>query len=152
MKHKLSFIKYIMAGILLLACTAAIQAPATEVKMYKDPNCGCCADWADHLRDAGFKVTEINSDNMPAIKAKYGVPVKLASCHTAIIGDYIIEGHVPAQDIKRLLQEKTPSIHGLAAPGMPAKSPGMQAKGLPPKNYDVMSFDATGKSAVFHKY
>jgi len=145
--------KVILASVavLMLACNAAEQVSATEVVMYKDPNCGCCGDWAKHLKAEGFTVTEKLSNNMGSVKAEYGVPEQLASCHTAVVDGYIIEGHVPADDIKRLLKER-PAITGLTAPGMPMKSPGMQPEGLPAKGYDVLSFDNQGNSSVYHSY
>ena len=88
---------------------------------------------------------------MGSVKAAHGVPARLASCHTAIIDGYIIEGHVPADDIKRLLKER-PAIYGLTAPGMPMKSPGMQEEGLPPRGYDVLSFDKQGNSKIYNSY
>ena len=136
---------------LLISCNATEAVMATEVTMYKDPNCGCCGDWAKHLEAEGFTVTEKLSSDMGSIKAKYGVAPKLASCHTALIDGYIIEGHVPADDVKRLLKER-PDVAGLTAPGMPMHSPGMQAAGLPPKGYDVLSFDKNGNSAIYHAY
>jgi len=151
--NKSAWSKLLLASfaVLLLACNASEPVSASEVVMFKDPNCGCCGAWAKHLEAEGFSVTEVLSDDMDAIKAKYGVAPKLASCHTAIIDGYIIEGHVPADDIKRLLKER-PAVTGLTAPGMPMKSPGMQAEGLAPKNYDVLSFDKNGKSSVYHAY
>jgi len=160
-----------LAGLLFVACDAsngtaegtnpakeAIPVVASEsakagpeIVMYKSPTCGCCGSWAEHLKDAGFAVKEIKSDDMDAIKAKYGVSDKLASCHTALIDGYIIEGHVPAADVKRLLKER-PDIAGLTAPGMPQKSPGMQNKGQKPEGYDVLAFDKDGKSSVFTHY
>jgi len=144
---------------LLFAAMAAValmvspvdQALASEVIMFKSPSCGCCTDWAVHMRQAGFTVIEHKKDNMNAIKSRLGVPEKLASCHTAFIDGYVIEGHVPADDIKQMLKEK-PQITGLAAPGMPMKSPGMQKPGLPPKAYDVLSFDKNGNVQVYKQY
>jgi len=124
---------------------------ASEITVYKSPTCGCCTAWIDHLKADGFHVTAINSDNMDSIKQQYGVTDRLASCHTAIVDGYVLEGHVPAADVERLLKEK-PTIVGLTAPGMPMKSPGMQAEGLPPKNYDVLAFDKQGKTTVFSHY
>lgn len=95
--------------------------------------------------------TEMRED-MGAIKSKYGVTEKLASCHTALIGGYVIEGHVPAADVKRLLKEKPADIVGLTAPGMPMKSPGMQAEGLPPKGYSVIAFKKNGSTKVYTRY
>jgi len=88
---------------------------------------------------------------MAALKKKYGVPDKLASCHTAIVDGYVIEGHVPAADVTRLLKER-PRIVGLTAPGMPMQSPGMQAEGKIPRNYDVLAFDKQGKAKIYHRY
>ncbi|TLS67023.1 DUF411 domain-containing protein [Mariprofundus erugo] len=143
----------VMAGVLISAAAmlSPLQAMATEVVMYKSPNCGCCTDWADSLRKEGFTVVENQREDMDRIKASYGVPEKLSSCHTATVNGYVIEGHVPAADVKRLLDEK-PAIVGLTAPGMPMKSPGMQPAGLPPKNYDVLAFDKDGKAVVFSHY
>jgi len=144
---------FLLAAVaaLLISCNASEPVMATEITMYKDPNCGCCGAWAKHLTAEGFTVTEKLSSDMDAIKAKYGVAPKLASCHTALIDGYIIEGHVPADDIKRLLKER-PAVVGLTAPGMPMQSPGMQAEGLPAKNYDVLSFEKDGKTTVYHAY
>jgi len=124
---------------------------APEIVMYKSPTCDCCTGWADHLRKAGFNVIENKRDDMNIIKAQYGVPEKLASCHTAIVGGYIIEGHVPAEDVARLLKER-PNIAGLTAPGMPMQSPGMQSVGQQPRGYDVLAFDKDGNASVFHSY
>ncbi len=119
--------------------------------MYKPISCECCSGWADHLRAQGFDVVTKKREDMDVIKEKYGVTDKLASCHTAIVGGYVIEGHVPAADVERLLKER-PDIVGLTAPGMPMSSPGMQAVGKAPKNYDVLAFDKDGNSKVFTHY
>jgi len=150
-KSLASRLALVVVALVMLACNSNEQALATEVTMYKDPNCGCCGDWAKHLNREGFTVIEKTSSDMGGVKSEYGVPSRLASCHTALIDGYIIEGHVPADDIKRLLKER-PDVVGLTAPGMPMKSPGMQAEGLPPKNYDVLSFDKNGKTAVYTSY
>ncbi|OIO66280.1 MAG: metal-binding protein [Zetaproteobacteria bacterium CG_4_9_14_3_um_filter_49_83] len=134
--------------------TAPISKPATSSKdiiMYKSPGCECCTGWADHMRQAGFSVVEEKRDDMESIKEKYGVTHKLGSCHTAIVDGYVIEGHVPAADVQRLLTER-PNVVGLTAPGMPMQSPGMQGAGLKPKGYDVLSFDEHGTSKVFTHY
>jgi len=136
---------------LLLMLAAPHSASASDAIMYKDPGCACCTAWAEHLRRHGFTVDERKMENMEAVKSYYGVPGKLASCHTAIIDGYVIEGHVPADDIKRLLGER-PAVAGLTAPGMPQQSPGMQPPGLPAKGYDVLSFTKEGGNAVFSHY
>jgi len=122
-----------------------------EVIMYKPVSCECCSGWADHLRAQGFNVVTKKREDMDVIKTKYGVTDKLASCHTAIIDGYVIEGHVPAADVERLLKER-PDIVGLTAPGMPMQSPGMQAVGKAPKGYDILAFDKDGASTVFTHY
>lgn len=127
-------------------------ALAAEVVMYKSPNCGCCSDWGGTLKTAGFTVVEVKHDDMDVIKAKYGVPEHLSSCHTAIIDGYVIEGHVPAADVQRLLKEKQEGVVGLTAPGMPQQSPGMQDQVLEAKNYDVLAFDKYGETRVFTRY
>ena len=139
-----------------LACGAALglAAPAfaspDEVVMYKDPNCGCCGKWAEHMRSAGFAVKEVASARMDLVKQEAGVPEALGSCHTAKVAGYVVEGHVPAADVRRMLAEK-PAIRGLSAPGMPLGSPGMEGP-YPAERYDVVSFDAQGRRAVFSKH
>ena len=118
--------------------------------MYKDPGCGCCGKWAEHMRANGFVVKEVPSREMSAVKRQLGVPERLASCHTARIGRYVIEGHVPAADVKRLLAEGA-ELTGLSAPGMPAGSPGMEGP-YPDDRYEVVSFDREGRTAVFARH
>ena len=107
------------------------------IKVSKDPNCGCCTGWVEHMRRNGFTATVVKTANMQAVKTRLGVPAELASCHTAEIAGYIIEGHVPARAITRLIAEK-PDALGLAVPGMPIDSPGMG--GGTPELYDVILF------------
>ncbi|MGD8428603.1 MAG: DUF411 domain-containing protein [Balneolaceae bacterium] len=113
----------------------------TEVVMYKNPGCECCDKWASYMQQHGYKVSVNQSQNMPALKTKYGVPGNMESCHTALIGGYIIEGHVPIEDINRLLKEQ-PAVIGIAAPGMPASSPGMNTAFNKP--YNVYLFNDSG--------
>ena len=112
------------------------------VTVYKDPSCSCCSSWARHMSAAGFAVTVIETAFVNAVKARLGVPDDLASCHTAEISGYAIEGHVPAAAILRLLAEK-PAAKGLAVPGMPAGAPGMD--NWPPETYEVILFGVSGK-------
>ena len=128
--------------------TATQPAPvrADIVTMYKSPACGCCSKWADHLRQRGYEVQTLEVRDLERVKIANGVPLGLASCHTALIEGYVIEGHVPVADIDRLLRER-PAFAGLAVPGMPIGSPGME--GPNPEPYDVLSFDATGPLSVF---
>lgn len=122
---------------------------AEEIMVYKSPTCGCCNKWVDHLKDSGFEVKAFNRNDMPQVKQQLGVAPPLQSCHTAIINGYVIEGHVPASDIQRLLSEK-PAIHGLTAPGMPMGSPGME--GPRKDRYDVLAIDKQGKTTVFSQH
>lgn len=121
-------------------------AAKTAVSVYKSPTCGCCEKWVEHMRAHGFAVTATNMPDVTALKTKHGVPEQLRSCHTSLVGGYVIEGHVPAEDIRRLLRER-PAIVGLAAPGMPAGSPGMDMPGAPA--FDVIAFDRDGRTKVF---
>ena len=117
--------------------------------VYRDPSCGCCEAWTDLARQAGYQVELVDHPDMPAIKRRYGVPDELASCHTAIVGGYAIEGHVPLEEIARLLKERPSIIRGIAVPGMPRGSPGMEMPDGLKDRFRVMAFDASGKSRVF---
>ncbi len=130
---------------------AELKQELPEITVYKSPTCGCCKEWVAHLEREGFKVTAHDSNNMDQLKKSLGLKSHLASCHTATVGNYVIEGHVPAADIRRLLKEK-PDIAGLAAPGMPRHSPGMQPPGEKPRGYDVLAFDSEGGTRLFTKY
>jgi hypothetical protein len=124
-------------------------AKEPTITVYRDPNCGCCTKWIEHLIKHGFLVIDKKSDEMSEVKRGLGVPDKLESCHTGVVNGYVIEGHVPAADIHRLLKEKT-KVAGLAVPGMPMGSPGME--GPRTDRYDVVSFDKTGNTKVFAKH
>ena len=130
------------------ASRASVTTDVAPVAMmvYKDPNCGCCKEWIKHMQKAGFTVTSEDTTNMDAMKVKLGVPGSLASCHTAVVGDYLVEGHVPADVVQKLLKEK-PNARGLAVPGMPQGSPGME--GPTKDKYNVMLFDRLGKATVY---
>ncbi|MCB1901466.1 DUF411 domain-containing protein [Cognatazoarcus halotolerans] len=142
------------AGVLVALCLSAgfgqALASEPEITMFKDPGCGCCGKWAEHMRANGFAVREVPSREMSAIKRQMGVPERLGSCHTARIGKYVIEGHVPAADVKRLLAEGA-DVAGLSAPGMPAGSPGMESS-IRADQYEVVSFDRAGNATVFARH
>jgi hypothetical protein len=131
------------------ALPAAAQA-LPKMTVTKDPSCGCCGAWVDHVRKAGFPVEVIESAEVNRLKVRLGVPQALASCHTAEIGGYVIEGHVPAEAIKRLLAER-PQAKGLAVPGMPIGSPGMEIKDVEDDTYDVVLFGPAGQR-TFARY
>jgi len=129
-----------------LCAETLVAAAPPGMMVYKDPGCGCCKEWIKHMQKAGFVVTFQDTTNMDAMKIKLGVPAALASCHTGIVGDYLVEGHVPADVVLKLLKEK-PSARGLAVPGMPQGSPGME--GPTKDKYNVMLFDRLGKATVY---
>ena len=119
------------------------------VTVYKSPACGCCTAWVDHMRAAGFRVATVDTSDVSPVKKRHGVPDALGSCHTALIGQYVVEGHVPAEDIRRLLAEKH-DVNGLAVPGMPVGSPGME--GSYRQAYEVIAFKSGAASSVFAKH
>jgi hypothetical protein len=126
---------------------AVLSVPAGDVQVYKQPGCGCCELWARHMRAAGFRVAVEEAADVEAMKRRHGIPVNLRSCHTSVIGTYRIEGHVPANVVRKLLSEK-PAAAGIAVPGMPIGSPGMES-GSRRDPYDVIAFDADGRQRVF---
>jgi hypothetical protein len=144
------WIKYATMGIGLVGIPrtlAAIDAPATAITIYKTPTCGCCKEWVAHLAKNGFSPTVHDMDDVTPIKRAMGIPKALESCHTAVVGRYSIEGHVPADLIKKLLSGHSTNIAGLAVPGMVAGSPGMETGQKEP--YDVIAFTRDGKTSVF---
>jgi hypothetical protein len=146
MKHLLKNV--FLSTVLCMGFSA--PAFATEVLVYKSASCGCCKEWVKHMQSNGFEVRTHNLDDIMYAKTTNGVPLTLASCHTAKVGGYVIEGHVPASDIKRLLKERPP-VAGLAVPGMPNGSPGMNQPG-PKDHYNVISFDKQGNTAVYSRH
>ncbi len=142
----------ILVGGALLGGGLLINQPsaqAEEVVVYKSPTCGCCKEWVSHLKENGFTVTVHDQYDMQPIKRQMGVPQRLQSCHTAQVGDYVIEGHVPAADIVRLLREKL-QVRGLTAPGMPMGSPGMEGPRKDP--YEVLAFQPDGRTRVYARH
>jgi len=135
----------------LLLTLLFITAPAfaAEVTVYKDAGCGCCKKWITHLEAHGFSVKARDVKDLTASKTAHGVPPKLYACHTATVDGYVIEGHVPAADIRRLLKER-PKVRGLAVPGMPVGSPGME--GLFHERYETLTFDKDGRTAVYERH
>lgn len=128
------------------ATLASAKGSAIPIKVYKDANCGCCKAWIKHLEENGFVVEAMDMPDLSAVKTKYGVGSDIQACHTAIVDGYTVEGHVPADVILKMLKEK-PAIAGLAVPGMPAGSPGME--GATKEKYDVLTFDRAGRTTVY---
>lgn len=132
--------------------TQARPAALPTLTVYKSQYCGCCHNWVDHVKAAGFPVRTIDTEAMASVKAEMGVPRQLESCHTVVVGNYLVEGHVPAADIKRMLAEK-PAIRGIAVPGMPIGSPGMEQGPVSGyQKYEVIAFTAAGRTSVYARH
>lgn len=149
MKVQIRFYSIVLVMVFAFVMNPAFSAEPT-ITVWKSASCGCCQQWVDYLQDEGFEVTAHNVDDVVSIKRKLGMTdPALYSCHTAKVGGYLIEGHVPASDIRRLLDDR-PTLVGLAAPGMPQMSPGMLS--IEPKGYDVLQFNAKLETSVFSSY
>ena len=143
------FRRFLLAAALALASAAATAAAALPtLVVHKSAYCGCCKLWVDHMKKAGFKVEVVETEQLDAIKDRVGVPGDQRSCHTAEVGGYFVEGHVPAEDVKRLLKEK-PKAKGIAVGGMPMGSPGMEMPDGSKQPYKVMLVGADGQTKVF---
>jgi hypothetical protein len=144
--------KYAVIVALSLTVAAAAQTtkPAPAMEVFKSPTCGCCSKWVDHVREGGFtvKVTELSDAALASLKEKHGIPRTAQSCHTGLVGGYVVEGHVPVTEVHRLLKER-PSVAGIAVGGMPLGSPGMEVPGRPAQTYNVVTFDKKGALGVF---
>lgn len=153
---------WLLIAMLLSACGASASEPGAaerasdgsatrEMLVYRSPTCGCCSDWVAYLEEHGYSVTVEDVQDMTPIKDEHRVPATTRSCHTALIDGYVVEGHVPVEDIERLLAER-PDVVGIAVPGMPVGSPGMEVEGAEPQPYNVVSFDASGATEVYSSY
>lgn len=156
MKEPVERRNLLRAGLAAVAIVAAgggaLGATPVAMTVYKDAGCGCCGAWIEHLRRAAaFKMTAVNRSNMADVKVRYGVPTALASCHTALVGRYVVEGHVPAADILRLLRTRPAGVIGLAVPGMPAGSPGMEVPGRS-EPFATIAFGKDGQTSIFARH
>lgn len=127
------------------------QAAGPTLEVFKTPTCGCCSKWVEHMRANGFTVRTTDMNDLVELKKARGVPDQVQSCHTGVVNGYVVEGHVPAADVHRLLKEK-PAIAGIAVGGMPAGSPGMEYPGTKAQPFNVVSFDKSGAIRVFAKH
>ncbi len=141
------FLRYILAAP--FAAAVRLSAANPKVQVYKTPTCGCCGKWVQHLKDNGFDVAVQDVPDTSVYRRKFGIPEELRSCHTGIVEGYALEGHIPASDIQRLLRERK-KAKGLAVPGMPVGSPGMESTHR--DAYSVLIFDEAGKSSVYKRY
>ena len=135
-----------LAGAAVAGLAIATPAPQPEIVVYKPSACGCCKKWVEYLAAAGFRVTVHDTVDIAGVAAHYGVPRRLSTCHTALVQGYVVEGHVPVDVIERLLKEG-PEIAGVAVPGMPPGSPGMESE--TPVHYQIVTFDKSGGTAVY---
>jgi hypothetical protein len=142
--------RLLATGLALAAVRPAIAAALPMLELWKMRACGCCTAWSRHFESAGFPTLVHEVDDVGAIRAEAGVPDDLGGCHTGKIAGYVIEGHVPVSAVQRLLAERLP-IAGLAVPGMPLGSPGMEIEGQPAEPYDVIAFSADGSRSLFMK-
>jgi len=134
-----------LAAILLVSRGRPAEARAL-VTVYKSPTCECCLKWVEHMRASGFQVETVDVQDVTGPKTEHGVPVGLHSCHTAVVGGYVVEGHVPADVVRQMLRER-PAVAGIAVPGMSQGSPGME--GPSPQRYNVVAFDSAGGITVY---
>ncbi|MBA3271038.1 MAG: DUF411 domain-containing protein [Acidobacteria bacterium] len=144
---------YVVTGVLALLLGAAVisaQRPAPTMEVYKSPTCGCCSKWVEHVRAGGItvNVTDLSDGELDALKQKHGIPGTAQSCHTGVVGGYVVEGHVPVSDVLRMLKER-PAVAGIAVGGMPLGSPGMEVPGRKPHMYNVVTFDKQGALKVY---
>jgi hypothetical protein len=153
-------IAFVIAALALVGAVyvGTVGLPAAQqkaagplVEVFKSPTCGCCSNWVEHMRANGFVVRTTNLNDISEIKKSRGVPLEVQSCHTALVNGYVVEGHVPAADVQRMLKEK-PAIVGIAVGGMPIGSPGMETPYVKAEPYSVMSFDKRGATRVYAKH
>ena len=126
-------------------------ATGPQMMVYRSASCGCCTSWGSHIASAGYRIEDHVTENMDAVEKARGISPQQASCHTAVVEGYVIEGHVPASAIQRLLTER-PNIRGLAVPGMPMGSLGMEVAGVEPESFEVLAIDHDGTTSVFARY
>lgn len=136
------------AALLMSGSLRAQAAQPRAMTIYRDPGCGCCLAWAAHARRAGFSTRIVDTADMASVKRRLGVPSSLASCHTAVVNGLVVEGHVPLDRVTRLLDRRLANVRGVAVPGMPAGSPGMEVPGGGRPSFQVFTFDAAGRHSV----
>lgn len=139
--------RLLVTALLLAPAASALAEELPLMKIYKTPTCGCCGVWVDHVKAAGFPVDVTDMRDVTPVKLQYGITPRLSSCHTAIVDGLVFEGHIPAGDIIRLLKERPAGVKGLAVPGMPIGSPGME--GPRPERYDVLAIAEDGRTSVY---
>jgi len=151
-RTRLSLAALTLGIVLALGANVWMAAQTTRPQMtvYKSDSCGCCSKWVEHMQANGFDVKAIDVDDIDKVKRERGVPADAASCHTAVVNGYVIEGHVPADAVLKVLKEK-PAIAGIAVPGMPMGSPGMEVPGGQKDAFNIVAFDKAGKTSIYQK-
>jgi hypothetical protein len=139
----------VAVGVVSSQGSAKAGTAKPSIAVFKSPTCGCCAKWNDHLKAAGFTVNSTDRTDMSALKDEYKIPSALRSCHTGLVAGYVVEGHVPADVVAKLLSEKPAGVVGIAVPGMPVGSPGMESADGSKTPYDVMAFTKDGQSRIY---
>ncbi len=157
MKHSTFIFVFVWLLLGVAACTPTARpqsvseiAPAI-ITVYKSPTCGCCGGWIEYVESHGYRVRVEQITDVTTIKNRYQIPAELQSCHTSLVGGYVVEGHVPVEALAQLLAER-PSVKGIAVPGMPIGAPGMEQPGVAAEPYDVLTFDEMGNTAVFSSH
>lgn len=144
--------RVLAAGTALAFTAGCARAEARDLVVYKTPWCGCCRGWITHMTRAGFRPKVVELDDLAPIRRKHGIPFRLSSCHTGLVGGYVVEGHVPPQDVQRLLRERPKGL-GLTVPGMPIGSPGMEQPGGPREPFEtLLLLDRAGRTRVFARH
>ena len=146
--------RLLLAALAATGAAGAASGHSTQplLRVWRDPNCGCCTGWVDHMRAAGFRVEDNLVASPAPARRMLGIPSNLLSCHAAAVDGYALEGHVPAQAVRRLLAERPAGVRGLAVPAMPTGSPGMEVPDEPDDTYDVVAFDGGGGRGVFMRF
>lgn len=144
--------RVLQISMMLAAIISGTTMAKPTIELYKSETCGCCSEWAEIMEEKGYKVNVHHSQDWTWVKQKFGMPGQLTSCHSAVIDGYLFEGHVPEQEIDKVLTERPNNISGLSAPGMPQHSPGMAAPGAEYKDFNVIAFDKQGKMSLYKKY
>lgn len=144
--------RFLLTAVAAIGLPGAAPPPARQVRVWRDPGCGCCGGWVEHMRAAGFRVEEQLAASPAPVRRMLGIPADLLSCHAALVGGFALEGHMPAPAVLRLLAERPAGVRGLAVPAMPIGSPGMEAPGRPEDAYDVIAFSADAPHRVFMRF
>ncbi|MCC5795306.1 MAG: DUF411 domain-containing protein [Chromatiales bacterium] len=143
--------RLLLAAMLLSPAASALAEELPLMKIWKTPTCGCCGVWVDRMVEAGFPVEVTDLNDLTPIKLRYNITPRLSSCHTAEVAGYVVEGHIPAEDIIRMIREQ-PDIRGIAVPGMPIGSPGMEVEGMAPERYNVIALERSGPNSIWARH